>query len=340
MKKLIFTALLILPAVFAAFAQEVATVSYLDGWVDIKDSSGLVSEAYIGDPLMAGNSVITGKNSLAELLEKSGSTYRISSETVFTVREMEDKGKKQSVLSVTLGEVAFKFRRAASEEPLIATNSTVAGVRGTDFTVYSGADGSTLIAVENGMVEVEAAGKSVELVKDEAVEVRPGEPPGQKFSFIGRELDFSSWNAEKKQTFLDNPADALKGVEKRLDYYNEKINELYPVFLEWKDQLFKEQKEFEKLLSEKGPDKAIEYRDREMASTMRNYSVLVLNIRYHALSALSMRRFIVGNMYGEIKSRFITKLDDSVYRDFIKTYNELLEKFEKMTVPQLNETDI
>jgi hypothetical protein len=130
---------------------------------------------------------------------------------------MEDKGKKQSVLSVTLGEVAFKFRRAASEEPLIATNSTVAGVRGTDFTVYSGADGSTLIAVENGMVEVEAAGKSVELVKDEAVEVRPGEPPGQKFSFIGRELDFSSWNAEKKQThFCDNPAEALKGVEKRL----------------------------------------------------------------------------------------------------------------------------
>jgi hypothetical protein len=42
----------------------------------------------------------------------------------------------------------------------------------------------------------------------------------------------------------------------------------------------------------------------------------------------------------EIKSRFITKLDDPVYRDFIKIYDELLEKFEKMTVPQLNETDI
>ncbi|MDX9801870.1 MAG: FecR domain-containing protein [Spirochaetia bacterium] len=340
MKKYLLIFVIAAACVSASWGEAVATVSYIDGWVDIKDSSGRTSEAFSGDELSAGNSVITGKDSFAELLEKSGSTYKISPETIFTVREMDVKGKKQNVLALTLGEVAFKFKKVASEEPMIATNSTVAGIRGTEFTVYAGADGSTLIAVASGLVEVEAAGKSVELNPDEAVEVKPGDPPGEKFQLLGKKLDFSTWNDGKKKDFLENPVAALEAVEKRLDYFNGKVLELHPVYLEWAEQLKEDRKEFAKIQSEKGQNEALEFREKVMSTSLANTINLSLNVRYYALSSLSMRRFILGNMYAEIKTRFMTKLDDPVYREFENVYKRVLEKFEDTSIPQINETDI
>ena len=57
-------------------------------------------------------------------------------------------------------------------------------------------------------------------------------------------------------------------------------------------------------------------------------------MRYYALSALSMRRFIVGNMYADLKTRYINKLDDPVFTEFEEVYNRLLEKFESFSIPQ------
>ncbi len=340
MKKYLLFFIIAAVCVSASWGQAVATVTYIDGWVDIKDSSGKVAEAFSGDEISAGNSVITGEDSFAELLEKSGSTYKISPDTVFTVREMDVKGKKQNVLACTLGEVAFKFKKVASEEPMIATNSTVAGIRGTEFTVYAGADGSTLIAVASGMVEVEAAGKSVELNPDEAVEVKPGDPPGAKFQLLGKKLDFSSWNDGKKKDFFDNPVEALKAVEKRLDYFNGKVLELHPVFLEWAAQVKEDRAEYAKIRNEKGEAAGNEYAEKVLNPSVRNATALSLNERYYALSALSMRRFIIGSMYAEIKTRYMAKPDDPVFREFLEVYSRVLQKFEETSIPQINETDI
>jgi len=338
-KQIIFIAIFIAIS-SALYAQSVAAVSYVDGWVDIKDGSGKVLEAFIGDDLFPGNSVITGKGSYAELLEKSGSTYKMSPDTVFTVREIEANGKKESVLAVTVGEVAFKFNKVAGSEPMIATNSTVAGVRGTEFIVYSGSDGSSLIAVTSGLVEVEASGKSVSLNPDEAVEVKPGSPPGDKIQILGMRLDFSKWNENKKQDFLNNPIEALKAVDKRLDYYNSKIKELYPVFLELSEKVKIERAEYVRIQKEQGEVAAAKFADTILTDALTNARHMGLNVRYYALSSLSMRRYIVGNMYAEIKSRYITKLNDPLFIEFNKLYNEVLKKFEEISIPRINDTDI
>ena len=339
MKKILL--ILFLLTSFYAFSNEAVTVTYIDGWVDIKDSSGDVYEAMTGDEVTVGNSVITDDDSYAELQEEgSRSTYNIKPNTVFTVREMEVQGAKQNVLACTLGEVAFKFKRAGSLEPLIATNSTVAGVRGTEFQVYAGVDGSSLIAVRSGLVEVESEGKTVSLEKNEAVEVKPGEAPGEKFSLKGKPLNFTSWNGDKKREFLKNPAESLKAVEKRIDFYNSKVEELYPIYLEWDAQVKEERAESEKILAEKGEDASKEYKEKTLFPSITNTINLRMNVRYYALSALSMRRFVVGNMYTEMKTRYITKLDKAEYKEFEEVYKRLLGKFEKISIPQINETDI
>ena len=338
-KSIIFMAIFILFA-STIYAQSVATVSYVDGWVDIKDDSGKAMEALIGDELFHGNSVITGKNSYAELLEKSGSTYKMSPETVFAVRELEKNGKKESVLAVTVGEVAFKFNKVAASEPMIATNSTVAGVRGTEFVVFSAADGSTFIAVTQGLVEVEAAGKTVSLNPDEGVEVKPGSPPGNKIQLLGVPLNFTKWNDEKKLDFLKNPVEALKAVDKRLDFYNSKVQELYPIFKEMADNVNKLWAERDRILKEQGQAAAEQYDIAVLRPAGLNATYMGLNMRYYALSSLSMRRYIVGNMYAEIKSRYITKLNDPLFIEFNKLYNEVLKKFEEISIPQLDVADI
>ena len=339
MKKIIII-LFLLSAVFA-YSNEAVTVTYIDGWVDIKDGSGDLFEAAIGDEVTTGNSVITDDDSYAELREKnSKSTYNLKPNTVFTVREMEVKGEKQNVLSCTLGEIAFKFKRAGSIEPLIATNSTVAGVRGTEFQVYAGADGSSLIAVRDGLVEVESEGKTVSLEKNEAVEVKPGQAPGDKFSLKGKPLNFEKWNSDKKREFLENPAESLLAVEKRIDFYNSKVFELYPIYMEWQAQLDDEKKEFVKINEEKGAEAANEFKNKIVSKTKQNTILLSLNVRYYALSALSMRRFVVGNMYAEMKTRYINKLDSPEFTEFEKVYKRLLDKFEQISIPRINETDI
>ncbi len=338
MKK-IFTIILFFTAAFI-FSDEIATITYLEGWVDIKTGSGDISEAFIGDEVTAGNSVITDDDSYAELEESSGSTYNISPNTVFTVREMEIDGTKQNVLACTLGEIAFKFKRAGSLEPLIATNSTVAGVRGTNFRVYAGADGSSLIAVRDGLVEVESEGKTVSLSKDEAVEVRPGEGPGDKYSLKGKPLNFAAWNKEKEKEMLEDPQASLKGIEKRLKYYDEKIDELDAQFIIKKTLLDAETAKYQKMLD----DKTIEKLDDEKKQLLRDLNneagILFLNKRYYTLTSLSMRRFIISKIYLLMKTKYIMKTDDPTYMDFMKIYNGMLKSFEDTVVPHLVEADI
>ena len=118
------------------------------------------------------------------------------------------------------------------------------------------------------------------------------------------------------------------------------MEELYPIFLEWKSQVDEEKREFNKIKNEKGDAEANIYRENVLKKSINNAINLRLNTRYYALSALSMRRFVVGNMYAEMKTRYITKLDKAEYKEFEEVYKRLLGKFEKISIPQINETDI
>ena len=128
------------------FAQT-ADLVFVDGWVDIK-SAGETFEAFAGDTLRTGESVITGSDSYAELAQKNLSTIIVKPDSIFTIREIETDSGRETVLSTTVGAVSFKFGKLLGKEPMLATPSAVAGIRGTELTVYAGEDGSTLFAVD------------------------------------------------------------------------------------------------------------------------------------------------------------------------------------------------
>jgi hypothetical protein len=341
MKKsiLLASAMLLVTAYFLRAGD--AVVMYVDGWVDIKDTSGSLVEAWEGDPLYMGESIITDSGSFAELeKEDNAAVIKIAPDTVFTLGEIDEGGEKRTVLSTAIGSVSYKFNKTFGREPYIATPSIVAGVRGTEFTVFAGADGSTLVAVESGQVDVSAGGETVELYPEEGVEVRPGEAPGEKFEVLRGKIDYSDWNSEKFESFLSDPAEGARRVKARLETFIEEIEQLQPEYEQLQNELEQNKKVYEKKREEMGKDGAKPYYKESVEPLMLQATSLFINLRYYALSSLSLRRFVLGRLALEMKSRYIVDRNNSQFISFQNVYAGILEVFEKKIVPWLVEADI
>lgn len=338
MKKptIIITAVILLAAA-TVFGQE-SDVVYIEGWVDIKDSSGETYELFIGDRVYSGDTVITADDGLAELEPENGSRIIVKPGTVFNISERDIDGKKQSVVSTTLGQVSFKFNRM-TKEPLISTPSTVMGVRGTEFTVYAGADGSSLVTVESGAVEVSGQGEKVLLEQAEGVEVRAGMAPGEKFEVLGKAVDYSDWNNSRIESMIKNPAKALSDLseqiqtlitemEKYTELYNQ-VQEDIPILRERMNTLFEDGKDDEAQALYKDQLRPLEI------TSLRH----VMNYRYYALSILSMRQHVLSGFYIKMKTAYITDSENVVYQDFLKDYYSLIDNYQKRVTPYLVEAD-
>jgi len=336
--KNIFLVVFIVLIAFNTYSQN-ADLVYVDGWVDIK-SGGEIFEAFPGDSLRAGDSVITGSDSIAELEQSDLSTIIVQADSIFTIREIETDFGKETVLATTVGAVSFKFGKLFGKEPVIATPGMVAGIRGTELTVYAGEDGSTLIAVESGLVTVESHGVSVDLAKDEGVEVLPGEVPGEKFSLLGRELDFTSWNADKYESLIADPITGLERLGRQLDGFIVKIGDLELARKENAAAQAAFKGEMEKIKESEGQEKAQIFQKENIQPLILVASPMFLNIRYHTLSALSFRRYIMGKLYLEMKSLYIMDAENSEYKEFLLNYHRFLNDFEIYIVPYMSDRDL
>ena len=65
---------------------------------------------------------------------------------------------------------------------------------------------------------------------------------------------------------------------------------------------------------------------------------MVLNIRYYALNYLSLRRYVLTNMYMEMKSRFPVNRTPEAEKFFAR-HAELLARYEAKIVPELTVND-
>ncbi|MFP4065907.1 MAG: FecR domain-containing protein [Spirochaetaceae bacterium] len=332
--------LVMLVAVGGPLGAQDAEVTYLEGFPELKSGGGSRYELDFGDLVKPGDSVITGKRDYAELEQGSGNSIRVNESTVFTLKQVEREGRTRTVLSNAVGSVSYRFRRATGREPGVETAGVAAGVRGTELTVYAADDGSSLFAVQSGLVDVESAGETVSLSENEAVEIAPGEPPGETFEWLGRELDFSSWNEERLDAFLDDPVEGLRRIRRRMDYFADRLEETYAAYREARAELDAAREEADRLREDGDSVAEEELRQERIAPAMQQASTLVLNYRYYALSALSLRRFVLGKMYMQVKTRYILEADSSALQAFADQHAEIVEDFEERVVPRLVEADI
>lgn len=324
----------------SAFAQKVEAV-FVDGRVDRKDQKGALSTLEIGDRLGTGEEIITGKNGRAELKLLAGNaTLKVMPSSVLLLGEKNVGGESRTVLQTVAGSVAMKFGAMTGKEPLVGTAACMAGIRGTEVEVYAGMDGSSLVAVVSGAVTLESGGASVDLAANQAVQVEAGKAPGNVFTWIGKEIDFSAWNKGKLDAFLADPLTPVQDLESQLLQYRDEMRALETQLAEQTSLYDAAYAELKKLVDAKDDKGAEELRQSKVFPLMDARGILILDIRYYALSALSLRRFALGAMYAEIKSRHMLDPETGAYGDFIAVYRRILAEFEADFVPRLVPADI
>jgi hypothetical protein len=329
----------VLLAAAAALQAAPAQVTYAEGDASIRSKSGKQQDVSIGDTMNTGDTLKTGADGLAELDQK-GVTVKISKNTVFTLMERSQGGQTATVLSVALGSIKFRYDKLTGKEPMVRTNGVAAGVRGTEFSVFSGADGSTLIAVDSGQVTVESEGSSVDLGAAEGVEVPLGKPPGEKFVVQRDQIDYSKWNSDKMAAMLADPLGAMANIETAMAGYVKSVEEYDALFSQYSTKLAEERQKRVKVGEEQGKDAAAKYEEEVVTPLVNQTVALGLNLRYSTLAALSLRRFVGGRLYLFMKSRYITQLDDAAWTGFLSRYQDLLAGFEQSIVPFMAEADI
>ena len=317
-----------------AFAQN-TEVTYMEGNPKLRNNSGALSALDYGSQLRTGESVITGKADLAELSQGDLATIRVRPNTVFTIREVEQGGQKEQVLTTTVGAVAMRFNRLAGKEPRIGTISTVAGIRGTEVTVFAGPDGSALFLVDSGQVDVSSAGKTVSLTEKEAVEVPAGGPPGEKYSVIGKEQNFSTWADDKTKALLADPVSSLDKISAMMSQFKAGLDEWVAKYNTAKVD---SDAAVEKMNSIADKEQQKKYRDEVWFPLAMQTGNAILNYRYYTVSALSLRRFVMGPLYMQLRTRNILKADDQ-YRVFMDKYNKVLTDFRSVFEPYTNIAD-
>ena len=125
-------------------------------------------------------------------------------------------------------------------------------------------------------------------------------------------------------------------MTRQLESYIQEIENYEKESLEVSNQLEKLREELFKLEG----DAKTEFYNEKVAPLDVQESYLKLNTRYYAISALSLRRHVVGMMYVNIRTTYIMDQHNSVYLDFIKEYGNFLSVFERKLVPFLVKADI
>ncbi|MBF9017311.1 MULTISPECIES: FecR domain-containing protein [unclassified Oceanispirochaeta] len=329
---LILTSILAVPA-FSLMGE----VVYVDGTVDIKTSSGDFDYADIGMPVETGDSIITGYDGYAEIEMEDGSTVKVNEDSIFKLDSVQQDNKSRNSFQLVLGSASYKFTKTMKEqEPQIRTPSTVCGLRGTEFSVFSGIDGSALYVVDEGSVAVTSKGAEVQLGAEQGVRVNAGETPGVPFEIKRGKVDYSAFKAEAEEAFLSNPASTVFLMMDQLAEYADMSDENEALFQAQKDGLMGLR---EKLDTLEGDKKKAYYKETVFPEEVKA-SGLKQNVRYYAVSAKSLRRFVVGTMYVQMKTIYFMDQGNPEFLDFLNAYYQFLDMYETRIVPYLVEADI
>jgi hypothetical protein len=160
-----------------------ATLDSISGVVEVRPAGKETwLPAWPAQRLEPGARVRTSTLSAARLVFFDGSTTDLEAETEIAIAQMisrRDGGGKVIALYQWLGRSHNRVQPLPDPASRfeIETPTTVAVVRGTEFSVAVEADGATQVAVWEGFVEVTAREKTVQVQPGEMTRVQPNLPP-------------------------------------------------------------------------------------------------------------------------------------------------------------------
>ncbi len=319
---LIIPFIFLLGFLFIAISLFGVEVEWVSGEVQYRHMNSDWDELDVGMMLYSGDIIKTGIDGEVSLND-NGTTIQILPNTKFTISEKMKDGEKKSAFMLFLGRIKFKLSKRKGNEPDIVTQAVNLTVRGTEFDVASGYDGSTLVLLKDGVVEVRGKTKEVVLNKGEGVEVKFGEEPANKFKLISKVIDWNKWFNSSKENIKGNEKPLLIKILKKFEEINEEISR----YEEIRAKALEDKREYvrlrDKLIAEGKKQEAEEYsRKASLRGKLAFHSLI--SIRFLALSSIGLKD-MADSIYNTIVSPEKEIID--IYKNIEKIYSDIEKRY-------------
>jgi hypothetical protein len=263
-----------------------AHVEWVAGDVSFSNVNDGWEELEVGMDLSPGDMVRTGASSEATLLH-NGSEIHLLENSRFTVSEKYEEGKKKSSFMLFLGRIRFKLGKGRGEEPEFQTQTVNLTIRGTEFEVGSGYDGSTLVILQEGSISVEGREQQLVLNPGEGTEVGFGEEPAEKFTVMTRVIDWDQWASETRESVQGNEQELLRKILTRISDIKKQIEEYERIREQSQAERDRLVQERDRLLEDGRDEEASKTARQAGGESKRAFHALV-NIRFLALSSIGL----------------------------------------------------
>lgn len=198
-------------------SQQLANIISVKGSAQvIRAGVGPVEKAVKGLSVFNGDVVKTEKNSEVVLAFKDGSTLNIyeNTETKVEKKEVASESSVSKVFTffkLAIGKIRAKVRKVIKGSLFsVVTPTSTMGVRGTDFTVASAVDGSTVLEVKEGKIDYDAGKMSVEGGKRVIFDVEKG----IVVQSTAVPFNYNEWAMKKLEEFKRRQKKLLKAINR------------------------------------------------------------------------------------------------------------------------------
>ncbi len=319
--KFLAVIVLLFAGTLSGFEIQAGEIALVKGDVWVISPDGTKHKAEQGEIITSEEIIETGANSKAVIKMEDGSEIELGSSTRIQINDPSVEAR--SSLFLFLGRVFAKIIPQKSEEPVftIESISCVAGVRGTEFDMAVGMDGSALVSVEEGEVELSGEAGPLNLFSGEEAELTP-EGKWQKRKRIKRtEKDWQSWFQARQQFFIKNSERVINRMVRRTVILQSQIQR--------HDLLLRNKQKKLKTLYEQGRlpyEKARRIARRQIRTYLRMLSALA-----KADSQLRAINFIIWKAEQEVKQ------NPSAYSDeFKKSIADARRKLNQIGIKELH----
>jgi len=205
----------------AAFAIEpVGRIVYLEGVVDLQRDGDILElwDSDIGLEIYNYDLIETGYDGFVEIeltgQRSRGTKVKVDTETAFYFDVARISGDSKTNIMMMSGALSFKVQKLTGNEELnVKTESTVMGVRGTDFKVQRAPEGSVLVTCVEGRVACEDDRKMERYaMPGSIVEKKSGSSLSRVDIDVGDENLYGTyWGGKREEIFRAGAETFVKG---------------------------------------------------------------------------------------------------------------------------------
>jgi hypothetical protein len=297
-------------------------VEFVSGDVNYRHLKEDWQDLEVGMNLVSGDMIETSMNSEAILFD-GGSEIYISENANFTISEKYEKGEKRSTFMLFLGRMKFKLGKSGEAEPDIQTQTVNLTIRGTEFEVGSGYDGSTIVLIEEGSVAVQGMSSELVLEEGEGTEVQFGEEPSEKFDVMTKVIDWDAWQLSSQDAVKGNETALLGQIQNRFEDITLDIGN-YELIRE--DARMEKERYIAKrdeLLEAGKTVEASEFSKKAGSESKKAFHSIV-NIRFRALSSIGLYD-MAERIYTDIEAP--TEEQQALFTGIKTTYGGIEQKY-------------